>query len=162
VAVLKQTGTNVVGTLSGAGPNIDGPIEGTVDSHSIKLNTRSGFSETPLLQASCEQITGQLWGGSIVTMTRAVPYTVDGTWIGGTDGGAKMVVVLKQMGNNVVGTLSGAGPSVDGPIEGTVQGKTIQLREHSGFRETPLLNVSCEQISGPLWNGSAVSLRRIP
>ena len=73
-----------------------------------------------------------------------------------------MVVVLKQTGSNVVGTLSGAGPSVDGPIEGTAQGKSIQLRERSGFRETPLLNVSCEQISGPLYDGTAVSLRRIP
>jgi hypothetical protein len=72
-----------------------------------------------------------------------------------------MVVVLKQTGNSVTGTLSGAG-SVDGPIEGTVQGKTIQLRERSGFRETPVLNVTCEQISGPLYDGTTVTLRRIP
>jgi hypothetical protein len=93
--------------------------------------------------------------------TGATPAYVDGTWMGGTTTGAKMVVVLKQMGNNVTGTLSGAG-TVDGPIEGTVQGKTIQLRERSGFRQTPLLNVSCEQISGPLHDGTAVTLRRIP
>jgi hypothetical protein len=162
VVVLKQTGTDVTGTLSGGGATVDGPIQGTVDSNSIKLSRSSGFRETPLLRASCEEISGNL-GGDIVTMRRATPYTVDGTWMGGTTGGpSNMVVVLKQTGSNVVGTLSGAGPSVDGPIEGTVQGKTIQLRERSGYRETPALNVSCEQISGPLWNGNTVSLRRIP
>jgi len=163
VMVLKQTGNNVMGTLSGAGVSVDGPIQGTVDNSSIKLTRTSGFRETPLLRASCEEISGNLGNGNIVTMQRAVPYTVDGTWMGGTTGSAsKMVVVLKQTGSSVVGTLSGAGPSVDGPIEGTVQGKTIQLRERSGFRETPQLNVSCEQISGPLWNGNTVSLQRIP
>ena len=161
VVVLKQTGNDVVGTLSGGGASVDGPIQGTVDSRSIRLSRSSGFRETPLLRANCEEISGNL-GGDIVTLRRASPYTVDGTWMGGTTGGpSNMVVVLKQTGNTVVGTLSGAG-SVDGPIEGTVQGKTIQLRERSGFRETPQLNVSCEQISGPLWNGSTVSLRRIP
>ena len=89
------------------------------------------------------------------------PAYVDGTWMGGTTTGAKMVVVLKQTGNTVTGTLSGAG-NVDGPIEGTVQGKTIQLRERIGFRQTPQLNVSCEQISGPLYDGTTVNLRRIP
>jgi hypothetical protein len=162
VVVLKQTGNKVTGTLSGGGPTVDGPIEGTVDSNSIQLSTQSGFRETPLLRASCEQISGML-SGTAVTLRRATPYTVDGTWMGGKTGGAStMVVVLKQMGNNVAGTLSGAG-TVDGLIEGTVvQGKTIQLRERSGFRETPLLNVSCEQISGPLYDGTTVNLRRIP
>jgi hypothetical protein len=94
--------------------------------------------------------------------TGATPAYVDGTWMGSTTGGAStMVVVLKQTGNNVTGTLSGAG-TVDGLIEGTVQGNTIQLRERSGFRETPLLKVSCEQISGPLYDGTTVTLRRIP
>jgi hypothetical protein len=160
VVVLKQTGDNVTGTLSGAGATVDGPIEGTVDSNSIQLKQRTAFRQTPLLRASCEEISGDL-GGTVVKLRRAVPYTVDGTWMGSTTTGAKMVVVLKQMGNNVTGTLSGAG-TVDGPIEGTVQGKTIQLRERSGFRQTPLLNVSCEQISGPLHDGTAVTLRRIP
>ncbi len=92
----------------------------------------------------------------------ATPAYVEGTWTGGTTTSARtMVMVLKQTGSNVTGTLSGAG-TVDGAIEGTVQGKTIQLRERSGFRETPQLNVSCEQISGPLWNGNTVSLQRIP
>jgi len=161
VVVLKQTGNKVTGTLSGGGPGVDGPIDGTVDSNSIQLSTRSGFAETPLLRASCEQISGLL-SGSALTLRRAVPYTVDGTWMGSKTGDpSKMVVVLQQMGNNVTGTLSGAG-TVDGPIEGTVQGKTIQLRERSGFRGTPQLNLSCEQISGPLYDGTTVNLRRIP
>jgi|SoiMethySBSTD1v2_1073268.scaffolds.fasta_scaffold301906_2 hypothetical protein len=160
VVVLKQTGNNVTGTLSGAGATVDGPIEGTVDSNSIQLKQRTAFRQTPLLRASCEEISGDL-GGNVVKLRRATPYTVDGTWMGSTTTGAKLVVVLKQMGNTVTGTLSGAG-TVDGPIEGTVQGKTIQLRERSGFRQTPLLNMSCEQISGPLHDGTAVTLRRIP
>jgi hypothetical protein len=161
VVVLKQTGNKVTGTLSGGGPQVDGPIDGTVDSNSIRLSTQSGFRETPLLRASCEQISGLL-SGAAVTLRRAVPYTVDGTWMGSKTGDpSKYVVVLQQMGNNVTGTLSGAG-TVDGPIEGTVQGKTIQLRERSGFRGTPQLNVTCEQISGPLYDGTTVNLRRIP
>jgi hypothetical protein len=161
VMVLKQTGNKVSGTLTGAGPNVDGPIEGSVDSNSIQLSTQSGYRETPLLRASCERISGLL-SGTAVDMRRATPYTVDGTWMGSKTGDpSKMVVVLQQMGNNVTGTLSGAG-TVDGPIEGTVQGKTIQLRERNGFRGTPQLNLSCEQISGPLYDGTTVNLRRIP
>jgi hypothetical protein len=161
VVVLKQTGNNVTGTLSGAGADVDGAILGTVDRNSIKLRQAGASAETPLLRASCEQISGNL-GGSVVELRRATPYTVDGTWTGGTTGGiSNMVAVLKQSGNNVTGTLTGAG-SVDGPLEGTVQGNTIQLRERSGFRETQQLKVSCEQISGPLYDGTTVSLRRIP
>jgi hypothetical protein len=161
VVVLRQTGNNLTGTLSGAGAAVDGPIEGTVDSNSIQLKQRSAFRQTPLLKASCEQISGNL-GESVVTLRRAVPYTVDGTWMGATSGGlSKIVVVLQQTGNNVTGTLSGAG-AVDGPIEGTTDGKTIQLKERGGFRGTPQLKVTCEQISGPLYDGSTVTLRRIP
>ena len=105
---------------------------------------------------------GGLLSGTAVDLRRATPYTVDGTWMGGKTGGAStMVVVLKQTGNNVTGTLSGSG-TVDGPIEGTVQGDTIQLSERGGFRGTPLLKVSCEQISGSLNDGTTVTLRRIP
>jgi len=161
VVVLRQTGNNLTGTLSGAGTAADGPIEGTVDSNSIQLKQRSAFRQTPLLKASCEQISGNL-GDSVVTLRRATPYTVDGTWMGATSGGlSKIVLVLQQTGNNVTGTLSGAG-AVDGPIDGTTDGKTIQLRERGGFRGTPQLKVSCEQISGPLYDGSTVTLRRVP
>src|SRR4029453_15085166 len=93
LGVLKQTGNKVTGTLSGGGPQVDGPIEGTVDSNSIQLSTQSGFRETPLLRASCEQISGML-SGSAVTLRRAVPYTVDGTWMGGKTGGASTMVVV--------------------------------------------------------------------
>jgi hypothetical protein len=161
VVVLKQTGNNVTGTLQGAGPEVDGQIEGTVGPNSIRLKERTGYGETPLLRASCEQIAGLL-SGTAVELRRATPYTVDGTWMGGKTGGpSNIVVVLKQTGNSVTGTLSGAG-TVDGLIEGTVQGNTIQLRERSGFRETPQLKVTCEQISGPLYDGTTVTLRRVP
>ena len=161
VVVLRQTGGNVKGTLSGGGPSVDGPIEGTVDSNSIQLSTASGFRETPRLRASCEKIAGLL-SGDAVELRRATPYTVDGTWMGGKTGGpSTMVVVLKQTGNRVTGTLTGSG-TVDGPIEGTVQKDTIQLSERGGFRGTPLLKVTCEQISGPLYDGTTVTLRRIP
>ena len=161
VVVLRQTGGNVKGTLSGGGPSVDGPIEGTVDSNSIQLSTASGFRETPRLRASCEKIAGLL-SGTAIDMRRATPYTVDGTWMGGKTGGpSTMVVVLKQTGNRVTGTLTGSG-TVDGPIEGTVQKDTIQLSERGGFRGTPLLKVTCEQISGPLYDGTTVTLRRIP
>ena len=162
VVVLRQAGTNVTGTLSGGGASLDGPIEGTVDSNSIKLKQSSGFRPTPLLKASCEQISVNL-GESVVFLRRATPYTVVGTWMGATTrGDSKIVVVLQQTGNTVTGTLSGAG-AVDGPIEGTTDGKTIKLRERSGtFRGTPELKVTCEEISGPLYDGTSVSLRRVP
>jgi hypothetical protein len=162
VMVLKQTGNSVKGTLSGAGPQVDGPIEGSVDSNSIQLSTQSGYRETPLLRASCERISGNL-GTTTVDMRRATPYTVDGTWAGGVSGSdLQMVMVLKQTGNNVTGTLSGAGPISDGPLDGTVQGNTIQLKERMGYRETPQLKVTCEQISGSLYDGRTVNFRRIP
>jgi hypothetical protein len=161
VMVLKQTGNKVSGTLTGAGPNVDGPIEGSVDSNSIQLSTQSGYRETPLLRASCERISGLL-SGTAVDMRRATPYTVDGTWMGSTARGTKIVVVLQQMGSSVTGTLTGAGP-VDGPIEGTTDGKTIKLKERGrDSRSTPELKLTCEEISGPLYDGSTVSLRRIP
>ena len=162
VVVLKQTGNNVTGTLSGAGATVDGPIEGTVDSNSIQLKQRTAFRQTPLLRASCEEISGDL-GGNVVKLRRATPYTVDGTWAGGVSGSdLQMVMVLKQTGNNVTGTLSGGGPSADGPLDGTVQGNTIQLKERMGYRETPQLKVTCEQISGSLYDGRTVNFRRIP
>lgn len=67
-------------------------------------------------------------------------------------------MVLKQSGANVTGTLSGAG-TLDGPIEGTVDGNTIRLRERSGFGATPLLNVQGDQITGNL-AGTTLNMRR--
>jgi outer membrane lipoprotein SlyB len=49
----------------------------------------------------------------------ATPAYVEGTWTGGASTEARtMVMVLKQTGNNVMGTLSGAGVSVDGRYRG--------------------------------------------
>jgi hypothetical protein len=50
----------------------------------------------------------------------------------------------------------GAG-TLDGPIEGTVDGNTIRLREQ--FGETPLLNVRGDQITGTV-RGTTLTLRR--
>src|SRR5262245_37155997 len=70
----------------------------------------------------------------------APPADVNGTWAGGTaTGTSSITMVLRQSGTSVKGTLTGAGPNLDGPIEGTVDGNTIRLREQ--FGETPLLNV---------------------
>jgi hypothetical protein len=90
----------------------------------------------------------------------ATPANVTGTWQGGTATGASTVtMVLKQTGNNVVGTLTGAG-TMDGPIEGVVSGNTIQLAEKSGYGETPLLNVRGDQITGTV-RGTTLNLRRV-
>jgi hypothetical protein len=90
----------------------------------------------------------------------ATPANVNGMWQGGTATGATTVtLVLKQTGNNVTGTLSGAG-TADGPIEGMVEGNTIRLAEKSGYGETPLLNVRGEQITGTV-RGTALTLRRV-
>ena len=90
----------------------------------------------------------------------AAPANVNGTWQGGTATGASTVtMVLKQSGNNVAGTLTGAG-TLDGPIQGVVSGNTIQLSEKSGYGETPLLNVRGDQITGTV-RGTTLNLRRV-
>jgi hypothetical protein len=82
-----------------------------------------------------------------------------GTWTGRTVSGAKMItLVLKQTGDNLTGTLMGAGANIDGPVTGTVQGNTVRLRNDRG--STPLLTVNGDQISGTLSGGTAVTLRR--
>jgi hypothetical protein len=89
----------------------------------------------------------------------ATPANVSGTWTGGTATGASTVtMVLKQTGTSVTGNLTGAG-TLDGPIEGTVDGNTIRLSERSGYGETPLLNVRGDQITGIL-RGTTLTLRR--
>jgi hypothetical protein len=69
-------------------------------------------------------------------------------------------MILKQAGTSVTGNLTGAG-TLDGPIEGTVQGNTIRLKERSGFGQTPLLNVKGDQITGTV-GGTTLTLRRTP
>lgn len=90
------------------------------------------------------------------------PANVTGTWSGGTTGGASTItLVLKQDGSKVTGTITGAG-TLDGPIEGTVNGNTIRLRESSGFGSgTPLLNVQGDRITG-IVQGRELNLRRTP
>ena len=98
---------------------------------------------------------------SIVMLTsyaRAqAPANVGGTWTGHTTQGTRpMTLVLKQDGQNVTGTLSGAGTD-DGPVEGTVDGDTIRLKNRTGA--TPVLNIKGDQISGML-SGTGVTLNR--
>ena len=91
----------------------------------------------------------------------SAPANVNGTWSGGTTGGASTItLVLKQDGPNVTGTIVGAG-TLDGPIEGTVSGNTIRLKEKSGYGSTPLLNVQGDRITGVL-QGRELNLRRTP
>jgi hypothetical protein len=91
----------------------------------------------------------------------ATPADVNGTWTGGTaTGAATITMILKQTGTNVVGTLTGAG-TLDGPIEGTVDGNTIRLRERTGYGSTPLLNVRGNQITGTV-GSTTLNLRRTP
>ena len=88
------------------------------------------------------------------------PTDVNGTWTGGTTGGAAtLVLVLKQDGQKVTGTLSGAGTD-DGPVSGTIAGNTIRLKYDDGRSTTPSLNVKGDQITGVLSGGSQVILRR--
>ena len=88
------------------------------------------------------------------------PTNVSGTWTGSTTSGARtLVLVLKQDGQKVTGTLSGAGTD-DGPVTGTVAGNTIRLRYDNGTETTPSLNVKGDQIVGVLGDGAEVILRR--
>jgi|SRR5580765_8306593 len=88
------------------------------------------------------------------------PADVNGTWTGTTQRGAMTVrLVLKQDGEKVTGTLSGAGADDDGPIEGTVDGNTIKLRSKTGTATAPLLNIKGDQMTGVLSSG-AITLTR--
>jgi hypothetical protein len=88
------------------------------------------------------------------------PADVNGTWVGSTVRGAStMTLVLKQTGNNVKGTIVGAG-TADGPMDGTVDGNTIRLRFEKDTDQTPLLNVKGDVITGEL-SGTEITLRRV-
>jgi len=62
--MLKQSGTRVTGTLTGAG-TADGPIEGIVDGNTIKLREQGGPSETPALTVRGDTITGFVRGTTL-------------------------------------------------------------------------------------------------
>jgi hypothetical protein len=105
-----------------------------------------------------------LVGFSIVLLAGSAsaqsPTDVSGTWTGGTTRGATtLVLVLKQDGQKVKGTLSGAGTD-DGPVSGTISGNAIRLQYDDGRSTTPSLNVKGDQITGVLSGGSEVILRR--
>jgi hypothetical protein len=88
------------------------------------------------------------------------PADVNGTWTGGTStGSATYTLMLKQDGTRVTGTLSGAG-TVDGPVEGAVDGNTIRLREQDGSLGTPALMVKGDVITGFV-RGTTLTLRRV-
>lgn len=63
--VLKQTGTKVTGTLSGAGTD-DGPIDGVVDGNSIRLMETDGYGSTPALIVKNNQIAGYVRGTTLM------------------------------------------------------------------------------------------------
>jgi hypothetical protein len=63
--VLKQTGSKVTGTLSGAGTD-DGPIEGVVDGNSIRLMESDGYESTPALIVKNNQIAGYVRGTTLM------------------------------------------------------------------------------------------------
>ena len=103
-------------------------------------------------------------GLSIVMLTgyasAQAPGDVSGTWTGGTLRGAStLTLVLKQDGQKVTGTLTGAGTD-DGPVTGIVQGNTIRLRYDDGRETTPSLNVKGDQIEGML-SGTSITLKRV-
>ena len=89
----------------------------------------------------------------------ATPADVTGTWVGATTTGSRTItMVLRQNGADVTGNLQGAG-TLDGPIEGTVDGNTIRLRERAGL-QSPSLNVNGNEMSGML-SGTGLTLRRV-
>ena len=84
---------------------------------------------------------------------------VNGTWRGSTASGTKRVTLqLQQTGTNVTGTLAGTGAH-DGPIQGTVEGNTIQLTPRSGSTAIPRLLVRGDLMTGEL-DGVPVNLVR--
>jgi len=66
--VLQQAGNNVTGTLTGAGVDHDGPVTGTVQGNTIRL--QNGRGSTPFLSVGGEQMSGTLSGGTAVTLRR--------------------------------------------------------------------------------------------
>jgi hypothetical protein len=89
-----------------------------------------------------------------------VSADVNGTWMGSlSDGARTYTLVLKQTGTQVTGTITGAG-TIDGPIEGIVDGNTIRLMDESGYAQTPSLMVKGGRITG-LFRGTTLDLRRV-
>ena len=89
------------------------------------------------------------------------PANVNGTWMGGTATGTKDVTLhLQQSGTNVTGTGVGAG-AFDGPIQGTVNGNTLQLtHQRSGVAAPRPLIVRGDLMHGEL-DGVPLDLVRL-
>jgi hypothetical protein len=100
--------------------------------------------------------------GTAPSAATAAPANVNGVWSGALVGGAPVRMNLKQNGSDVQGDLNvGGRADISGPIEGTVSGNTLRLRERSGFGSAPLLNVKGNQITG-IVGGTTLDLRRSP
>jgi hypothetical protein len=89
------------------------------------------------------------------------PADVGGRWVGGLVlGGAPVTMVLEQDGTSVKGDLRVTGRAdLSGPIEGTVDEKSITLQTHSGFASAPRLSVHGDQITGSV-GGDALDVYR--
>src|SRR5262245_13871176 len=59
---LPQSGTNVTGTLTGAGAAMDGPIQGTVEGNVLRLAQRSGSPLPRTLTIQGDLMDGMLDG----------------------------------------------------------------------------------------------------
>jgi len=59
---LQQSGTNVTGTLAGAGAALDGPIQGTVEGNALRLVQRSGGALPRTLSIRGDLMDGMLDG----------------------------------------------------------------------------------------------------
>jgi hypothetical protein len=90
----------------------------------------------------------------------AAPADVNGVWSGALVGGAPVTMNLRQSGTSVTGDLSvGGRADISGPVEGTVDGSTIRLRERTGYGSAPLLRVQGDRITG-IVAGTTLDLRR--
>jgi hypothetical protein len=151
--VLSQTGSNVTGTLSGGG-SIDGPLSGTVDRNTVRLQRTSGFTGTALLTVQGDVITGPYDGNTL--NLRRIAADVNGRWTGyyGTAQGDVVTMNLTQTGAKVTGDIDVARRAdLSGPITGTVRGNTIELDTRSGYASPPILTVKGNQLTGVVGAG---------
>ena len=102
--VLSQTGPSVTGTLSGAG-SLDGPLSGTVDGNTVRLQRTSSFAGTALLTVQGDVITG-LYDGNTLNLRR-IAADVNRRWTGyyGTAQGDLVTMNLNQTGAKVTGDI---------------------------------------------------------
>jgi type IV secretory pathway TrbL component len=99
--------------------------------------------------------------GASYSSASSGPANVNGTWMGGTATGTKDVTLhLQQSGTNVTGSGAGA-VAFDGPIQGTVNGNTLQLtHQRSGVAAPRPLIVRGDLMHGEL-DGVPLDLVRL-